>query len=55
MNIKETIKRYANILKIARKPTKKELMGVLRTVLYGFLVIGSIGFVFYMISVIAGG
>ncbi|MEM5801640.1 MAG: protein translocase SEC61 complex subunit gamma [Candidatus Aenigmatarchaeota archaeon] len=55
MNIKETIKRYVNILKIARKPTSKELKGVLRTVLYGFLIIGIIGFIFYIISVIAGG
>jgi protein translocase SEC61 complex gamma subunit len=55
MNIKETIKRYVNILKIARKPTRKELKNVLRTVLYGFLVIGTIGFIFYIISVIAGG
>ncbi len=55
MNIKETIRRYVNILKIARKPTKKELANVLRTVLYGFIAIGIIGFIFYMISVIAGG
>jgi protein translocase SEC61 complex gamma subunit len=54
MNIKETIKRYVNILKIARKPTSKELKNVLRAVLYGFLVIGTIGFIFYIISVIAG-
>jgi len=54
MKIVESIKRYVNILKIARKPTRKELKGVLRTVLYGFLIIGIIGFIFYIISVIAG-
>ncbi|MCS7135073.1 MAG: protein translocase SEC61 complex subunit gamma [Candidatus Aenigmarchaeota archaeon] len=55
MKIKEVIKRYVNILVIARKPTKKELKNVLRTVFYGFIAIGLIGFIFYMISVIAGG
>lgn len=55
MNIGETIKKYVNILKIARKPTKQDLKKVLRTVLYGFIVIGTVGFIFYMISAIAGG
>jgi protein translocase SEC61 complex gamma subunit len=55
MSLREGIKKYLNILIIARKPTKKELKNILRAVLYGFIVIGSIGFVFYMISVIAGG
>jgi len=55
MSLREGIKKYLNILIIARKPTKNELKNILRAVLYGFIVIGSIGFVFYMISVIAGG
>ena len=55
MNIKETLKKYVNILKIARKPTIQDLKKVLRTVFYGFIVIGFIGFIFYIISVIAGG
>ncbi len=54
MGLRESIKRYLNILVVARKPTKKELKNVLRAVLYGFIVIGSIGFIFYMISVILG-
>ncbi|MFH8080956.1 MAG: protein translocase SEC61 complex subunit gamma [Candidatus Aenigmatarchaeota archaeon] len=55
MKIKETIKKYLNILIIAKKPTKKELKSVLRTVFYGFVYIGVIGFIFYMISVMIGG
>jgi protein translocase SEC61 complex gamma subunit len=55
MGLRENIKRYLNILIIARKPTRKELKSVLRAVLYGFIVIGVIGFIFYMISVIVGG
>ncbi|MBU5689629.1 MAG: protein translocase SEC61 complex subunit gamma [Candidatus Aenigmatarchaeota archaeon] len=55
MNVRETVKKYVNILKIARKPTKQDLKKVLRVVFYGFIVIGITGFIFYMISVIAGG
>ncbi|MEW6095512.1 MAG: protein translocase SEC61 complex subunit gamma [bacterium] len=53
-NIKETIKKYVNVMKIAKKPTIKEMKEILRIVGVGFLVMGIIGFIFYMISVFAG-
>jgi len=54
INIKETIKKHVNVLKVARKPTAKEVKEILRIVGIGFLVIGAIGFVFYMVSVLVG-
>lgn len=54
VNITETIKKYINVLRIARKPTTKEIKEILRIVGIGFLIIGSIGFIFYMISVFVG-
>lgn len=54
VNISETIRKYMNVLKVARKPTAKEVKDVLRIVGIGFLIIGSIGFIFYMISVFVG-
>lgn len=54
VNISETIRRYINVLKVARKPTVKEVKEILRIVGIGFLVIGTMGFIFYMVSVFVG-
>jgi protein transport protein SEC61 subunit gamma-like protein len=55
VNIKEGIKKYLRVLKVAKKPTLKEMKTVLRICGIGFLIIGALGFVFYMISIFFGG
>lgn len=52
MILKERIKNYIRILSIARKPEKDEFLSTLRIVLIGIGVIGVIGFIFYLISVL---
>lgn len=52
MILKERIKNYIRILSIARKPEKDEFLSTLRICLIGIGVIGIIGFIFYLISVL---
>ncbi len=54
LNIQETLKRYWRVLQVARKPGWKDMSEVLRIVGIGFVIIGAIGFVFYLISIIVG-
>ena len=53
-NLKETLKKYRRVLILARKPTKEELIKTSRICGIGFLVMGFMGFVFYIVSVIFG-
>jgi protein transport protein SEC61 subunit gamma-like protein len=53
-NLKETIAKYRRVLVLAKKPTKEELIRTSRICGIGFLVMGVMGFVFYLISVIFG-
>jgi len=55
INIRETLKKYKRVLMIARKPDMKELKETSRICGLGFLIIGIIGFIFYLISVLGGG
>jgi len=55
INIKETLSRYKRILILARKPDKKELKETARICGYGFIIMGLIGFILYLISVFGGG
>ncbi len=55
INIKETLSRYKRVLILARKPDKKELKETARICGIGFMIMGLIGFVFYLISVFGGG
>ena len=52
INIKETLIRYKRVLQIARKPDKDELKETIRICGIGVLIIGVIGFIFYIISVL---
>ena len=52
INIKETLIRYKRVLQIARKPDKDELKETIRICGIGILIIGVIGFIFYIISVL---
>lgn len=54
INVRETLKKYIRVLKVARKPTLKEIKEILRICGIGFLIIGIIGFLFYMISIFFG-
>lgn len=50
INISETLKKYWRVLQVARKPTGNDLKEVLRIVGIGFIIIGVIGFLFYILS-----
>ena len=52
MNIKEKIKSYIRVLMLTKKPDKDEVTVTLRIVLIGMGLIGLIGFIFYLISVL---
>jgi protein translocase SEC61 complex gamma subunit len=54
INVKETLARYRRVLMIARKPDRKELKETIRICGLGLLIIGIIGFIFYIISVLGG-
>jgi protein transport protein SEC61 subunit gamma-like protein len=54
INIRETLTRYKRVLMIARKPDKDELKETARVCGIGILLIGLIGFIFYIISVFGG-
>ncbi len=54
MILKEKIKNYIRILSIAKKPEKDEFLSTLRICLIGIGLIGFIGFIFYLVSVLLG-
>ena len=54
INIKEMLKRYRRVLIVARKPDKEELKKTTKICGLGFVLIGLIGFIFYIISVLGG-
>ena len=54
INIRETLKRYKRVLMIARKPDAEELKDTARICGIGLLLIGLVGFIFYIISVLGG-
>jgi protein translocase SEC61 complex gamma subunit, archaeal and eukaryotic len=47
-NIVPTIRSYFRILKLARKPTRKEFMTIAKVAAVGILAIGVVGFIFYV-------
>jgi len=54
INIRETLTKYKRVLMIARKPDSKELKETARICGLGFFIVGIIGFIFYLISVLGG-
>ncbi|MCL2141949.1 MAG: protein translocase SEC61 complex subunit gamma [Methanimicrococcus sp.] len=46
-NIGPTIRSYFRILKLARKPSRKEFMTIAKVAAVGILAIGAVGFIFY--------
>ena len=55
MNIKDTLHNYVRILSIAKKATRKDYSDTVRICGLGIAIIGTIGFFFYLISVMVGG
>jgi protein transport protein SEC61 subunit gamma-like protein len=47
-NIGPTIRSYLRILKLARKPTRKEFLTVAKVAAIGIIAIGALGFIFYV-------
>jgi protein translocase SEC61 complex gamma subunit len=54
INIRETLTRYKRVLLVARKPDADELKETARICGIGFIIMGIIGFIFYVISVLGG-
>lgn len=54
INVKETLKKYKRVLILARKPDSKELKDTARICGIGFFIVGIMGFIFYLISVLGG-
>jgi len=55
INIRETLTKYKRVLMVARKPDSDELKETARICGIGSILIGIMGFIFYIISVILGG
>ncbi len=53
-NLRETVQKYRRVLILAKKPSMDELKKISRVCFIGFFLIGSISFVFYMVSAIFG-
>lgn len=54
LKIRETIGKYIRVLKVCKRPTKADLLDTIRVTLIGVAIIGMIGFIFYLISVLIG-
>lgn len=48
-NIGPTLRSYLRILKLARKPTRKEFFTIAKVAALGILAIGVMGFLFYVL------
>jgi len=52
-NIGPTIRSYFRILKLARKPSRKEFLTIAKVAAIGILALGVVGFLFYVLMDIA--
>ena len=48
-NIGPTIRSYFRILKLARKPSRKEFLTIAKVAAVGILALGVVGFLFYVL------
>ena len=55
MNLKERFQNYGRILNIAKKADREDYFDTVRICGLGIAVIGSIGFFFYVVSILVGG
>lgn len=54
MDIRSTIRRYARVLQIARKPGKDEFISSSKICALGIAVIGFVGFVIFLAFILTG-
>lgn len=54
MKIMEKLQNYKRVLKIASKPSKEEFVIAARICAIGMALVGGIGFVLYLISILIG-
>jgi protein transport protein SEC61 subunit gamma-like protein len=54
MKIKETLQNYKRVLQVTKKPSKSEFTDTLRICTIGIAVIGIIGFVLYLLTLVIG-
>lgn len=50
----EEIKNYIRVLKLNKRPTREKFFETLRICMIGVIIIGVIGFIFYVISTLLG-
>jgi protein transport protein SEC61 subunit gamma-like protein len=54
MNIRSAIKKYSRVLQIARKPGKDEFISSSKICALGIALIGIVGFVIFLVFILAG-
>ena len=52
MRINDRLKEYVRVLKISKKPSKEEFMFTAKVCAIGTIVVGFVGFVLYLFSVL---
>lgn len=55
INLRENLRKYRRVIQLTRKPTSKEIRTTTKICGLGFIVVGLIGFFFYLLSVLGGG
>lgn len=53
-NIREIIRKYVRVLRIARKPGKDEFINTSKICALGVLIIGLVGFAIFLIFILLG-
>jgi protein transport protein SEC61 subunit gamma-like protein len=53
MGLKDSVKNWMRVLQVARKPNKDEFMSTSKITALGLVLIGVIGFVIFLVSVIS--
>jgi protein translocase SEC61 complex gamma subunit len=53
-NIRETLRNYRRVMIVATKPTLPEFKESLKVCIVGLGIIGTIGFIIYLISILLG-
>jgi len=54
LNLKEKIKEYIRVIKVNKKPSKENFFETLKICAIGIAILGAIGLVFYMVSILLG-
>jgi len=54
MDLKSTMRKYARVLQIARKPGKDEFVSTTKICALGIAVIGFVGFAIFLAFILAG-